>query len=88
MNEVLEEHFPTYIANRIMRCHSHPTADMMMDLIVKYKHHEPCCELLELAHYEKYNSCIDWSCRWSRKLYGCGCRICKGIREARLSKPK
>ena len=80
MIEILEHHFPTEVAQRIFRYQSHPTADIMRDLIKKSKPYG-VEELLHCVHYKR------WKCKWNRKLYGCGCRICWEIREACLSKP-
>ena len=37
MTEILEQHFPAEVAQRILRYQSHPTADIMRDLINKSK---------------------------------------------------
>jgi len=86
MIEILEQHFPAEIAQRIFRYQSHPTADIIRELISRMEPYG-VQELIEFAHYDKWNPCVDWTCRWSRKLYGCGCRICWGVRHARLSRP-
>ena len=35
MTEILEQHFPAEVAQRIFRYQSHPTADIMRDLIAR-----------------------------------------------------
>ena len=83
MIEILQQHFPAEVAQRIFRYQSHPTADIIRELINRMEPYG-VDELLHFVHYDKWNSRVDWSCRWSRKLYGCGCRICMEIRQARL----
>ena len=86
MIEILEQRFPVEVALRIFRYQSHPTADIMRELIRKSESYG-VQELLQIVHYNKWNSHVDWTCKWSRRLYGCGCRICWEIREARFCKP-
>ena len=83
MIEILEQHFPAEVAQRIFRYQSHPTADIIRELINRMEPYG-VDELLRFVHYDNRNSNVDFTCRWGRKLYGCGCRICMGIRQARL----
>ena len=87
MIDTLEQHFPTELAQRILQYHSHPTADIMRDLIEKHRPYERYCgcDLLEFIHYKRYNPRLIWPCKWSRKRYACGCRVCMHIRWAAFS---
>ena len=51
MIEILEQHFPAEVAQLILRYHSHPTADIMRDLINKSKPYG-VDELLQFIHYK------------------------------------
>ena len=51
MIEVLEQRLPTELAQRILQYHSHPTADIMRDLINKSKPYG-VTELLQFIHYK------------------------------------
>jgi len=84
MIEILEEHFPAEVAQRIFRYQSHPTADIMRELINRSKPYG-VTELLNCIHYGKWNTYVDGSCKWIRKHHCCGCRICMEIRETRFS---
>jgi len=86
MIEILEQRFPAEVAQRIFMFQSHPTADIIRELINKSKPYG-VGELLQIVHYNKHNTYVDWSCKLNRRLYGCGCRVCWEIREARFSKP-
>ena len=86
MLDILEQHFPAEVAQRIFRYQSHPTADIMRGLIKRMKPYG-VTELLNCIHYGKWNSYVDGSCKWIQKHYGCGCRLCWEIREARLGIP-
>ena len=55
MIEVLEQHFPTELAQRILQYHSHPIADIVRDLINKRKPYG-MLELLQFIHYVQWNS--------------------------------
>ena len=55
MIEILEQHLPTELAQRILQYHSHPIADIMRDLINKRKPYG-MLELLQFIHYVQWNS--------------------------------
>jgi len=55
MIDILEQHFPAEVAQRIFRYQSHPTADIIRDLINKSKPYR-VDELLQFVHYSKWNS--------------------------------
>ena len=64
MIEILEQHFPAEVAQRIFRYQSHPTADISRELINRMEPYG-VDELLHFVHYDKRNSHVDWPCRWS-----------------------
>ena len=78
--QLLQQCFPIEVARKIMRFHSHPTADIMRSLFDKYDPYELVCSLLEFVHYRRRRPPLYVA---DRKLYGCGCRTCAVINVIR-----
>ena len=71
MLDILEERLPREIANKILLYLSHPTADIMRQLIRSHTPYTSVCKPNQYIHYLQVKS---------EFLFGCGCRICKDIR--------
>ena len=73
---LLQQCFPIEVARKIMRFHSHPTADILRSLFDKYDPYEFVCNIQEFIHYRMWHQRVHGS---DDRLYGCGCRTCTDI---------
>ena len=90
MLDILEERLPREIADKILLYLSHPTADIMRQLIRSHTPYASVCMPYQYIHYLQVKSEVrDRAAmqKWTMLLFGCGCRICKDIRAFRWNLP-
>ena len=78
--QLLQQCFPIEVARKIMRFHSHPTADILRSLFDEYDPYELVCNVPQFIHYKMWHQQF---CGSDGRLYGCGCRTCAVINVIR-----